>query len=157
VHASHLPKTRTKRKSRVTIIIGIICKDAIVLASDSQTTSGGMKRTDTDKISSIKFATKPVLVAEAGNAGTSARALEILRGLARDIPIDDYRVPADQVDCGAGADGHGQNGQVRAPSSGSEPRPTPSRKSPRAMRPARIPIYGDPDGAWHPCLDLAST
>jgi hypothetical protein len=36
----------------------------------------------------------------------------------------------------------GQRGQVRAPSSGSEPRPTPSRKSPRTMRPARIPICG---------------
>ena len=44
--------------------------------------------------------------------------------------------------CGAGADRHGQRGQVRAPSSGSEPRPTQNRKSPRTLRPARIPIYG---------------
>jgi len=50
--------------------------------------------------------------------------------------------PADQVDCGAGADRHGQRGQVRAPSSGSEPRPTQNRNSPRTLRPARIPIYG---------------
>ena len=55
--------------------------------------------------------------------------------------------PADQVDCGAGADRHGQRGQVRAPSSGSEPRPTQSRKSPRTLRPTRIPIYG-----WTPAI-----
>jgi hypothetical protein len=53
--------------------------------------------------------------------------------------------PADQVDCGAGADRHGQRGQVRAPSSGSEPKPTQNRKRPRTKRPARIPIYG-----WSP-------
>ena len=50
--------------------------------------------------------------------------------------------PADQVDCGAGADRHGQRGC--ASSSGSEPRPTQNRKSPRTLRPARIPIYGCP-------------
>jgi hypothetical protein len=57
-------------------------------------------------------------------------------------PAAERNDPADQVDCGAGADRHGQRGQVRAPSSGSEPRPTQNRKSPRTMRPARIPIYG---------------
>jgi 20S proteasome alpha/beta subunit len=30
----------------MTIIVGLICKDAIVLASDSQTTSGTSKRCD---------------------------------------------------------------------------------------------------------------
>lgn len=79
----------------MTLIIGIICKDAIVLASDSQTTCGGMKRTDAEKIMPVKFATGQVLVAQAGNAGNSARATEILREMAKDKPIDDYRVPAD--------------------------------------------------------------
>jgi hypothetical protein len=59
-------------------------------------------------------------------------------------PAAERNDPADQADCGAGADGHGQMGQVRTPSSGSEPRPTQNRKSPRTMRPARIPIYGLP-------------
>src|ERR1035437_9414288 len=57
-------------------------------------------------------------------------------------PAAERNDPAAQVDCGAGADRHGQRGQVRAPSSGSEPRPTPNRKSPRTLRPDRIPIYG---------------
>ena len=50
--------------------------------------------------------------------------------------------PADQVDCGAGADRHRQRGQVRAPSPDSEPRPTQNRKRPRTLRPDRIPICG---------------
>src|ERR1035437_9718554 len=57
-------------------------------------------------------------------------------------PAAERNDPADQVDCGAGADRHGQRGQVRAPASGSEPRPTQNRKSPRTLRPARIQIYG---------------
>jgi hypothetical protein len=57
-------------------------------------------------------------------------------------PATERNDPADPVDCGAGADRHGQRGQVRAPSSGSEPRPTQNRKRPRTLRPARIPIYG---------------
>src|ERR1017187_3560901 len=57
-------------------------------------------------------------------------------------PAAERNDPADQVDCGAGTDRHGQRGQVRAPSSGSEPRPTQNRKRPRTMRPARILIYG---------------
>jgi hypothetical protein len=40
--------------------------------------------------------------------------------------------------------GHGQRGQVRAPSFGSETCPTQNRKRPRTMRPVRIPIYNDP-------------
>jgi len=79
----------------MTIIIGIICKGAIVVASDSQTTHGGLKRTDAEKIVPVKFATGEVLVAQAGNAGNSARAIEILREMAKDRPVDDYRVPPD--------------------------------------------------------------
>lgn len=79
----------------MTILIGIICKDAIVLASDSQTTSGGLKRTDAEKITAVKFSAKEILVAQAGNAGNSARAIEILREMAKDKEISDYRTPAD--------------------------------------------------------------
>ena len=43
---------------------------------------------------------------------------------------------------GAGVRGNGQRGQVRALSSGAEPRPTQNRQRPRTLRPARIPIYG---------------
>jgi hypothetical protein len=63
-------------------------------------------------------------------------------------PAAERNGPADQVDCGAGADRHCQRGQVRAPSSCSEPRPALDRKRPRAMRPARIPIFG-----WTPATN----
>ena len=46
-------------------------------------------------------------------------------------PAVERNDPAHQVDCGAGADWHGQRSQVRAPSSGSEPRPTQNRKCPQ--------------------------
>jgi hypothetical protein len=59
-------------------------------------------------------------------------------------PAAERNDPADQVDCGAGADRHGQRGQVRAPSSGSEPRPTQNRKRPRTLRPARILSFSFP-------------
>jgi 20S proteasome alpha/beta subunit len=54
-----------------------------------------MKRTDAEKISSVQFSTGEVLVANAGNAGNSARAIELLAQMAKDKPIDDYRAPAD--------------------------------------------------------------
>jgi 20S proteasome alpha/beta subunit len=79
----------------VTLIIGTICKDAIVMASDSQTTREGSKRTDAEKLLSLRFGTDRVLLGHAGNAGNSARAIEILSELAKDKPLDDYRMPAD--------------------------------------------------------------
>jgi 20S proteasome alpha/beta subunit len=79
----------------VTIITGIICKDHIVLASDSQTTQGTMKQCSTEKISIVKLANASALVAEAGSAVLSGRAIEILQKLAKDRPLDDYRTLAD--------------------------------------------------------------
>jgi 20S proteasome alpha/beta subunit len=53
---------RPKRKP-VTVIIGIICKASIVLASDSQTTYGDYsKRCDTEKIRVVGFKNKKVFV-----------------------------------------------------------------------------------------------
>ena len=63
-------------------------------------------------------------------------------------PAAERNDPADQVDSGAGANRHGQRGQVRAPSSGSEPKPTPSRKGPRTLRPTRILINGASLTGW---------
>lgn len=79
----------------MTLIVGIICKDAIVMASDSQTTREGSKRTDAEKLLSLRFGTDRVLLGHAGNAGNAARAIEILTDLAKDKSIDDYRMPAD--------------------------------------------------------------
>jgi 20S proteasome alpha/beta subunit len=80
----------------VTIIAGIISKDCIVVASDSQTTCGGMKRMDAKKVGIVEFASDHhVLVGQGGNAGNSARAIEILSEMAKGKDITDYRTPAD--------------------------------------------------------------
>src|SRR5260221_688119 len=88
---------KPKRKSVVTIIVGIICTDGIAMACDSQTTIGDAyaKRTDTSKISVLEMSSNAVLVAEAGDATLSSRCVEILRENIKDSPFDDYRKPAD--------------------------------------------------------------
>ena len=88
-----------KRKTPVTIIVGIICKDKIVLTSDSQTSFGSSKRTDTNKISVVKFAdNNPVLVAQSGNAELSSRAIEQFEKLAKTTQFDDYRRPVEAME-----------------------------------------------------------
>jgi ATP-dependent protease HslVU (ClpYQ) peptidase subunit len=83
-------KINPKKANRVTIIVGIISDESIVLASDSQTTSGNAKRTDTEKISTVEFSNLGVLVAQAGYAPFSGQAVEIFNGLAKDKEITDY-------------------------------------------------------------------
>jgi 20S proteasome alpha/beta subunit len=82
----------------VTIIVGIVCADAIVLASDSQTTSGTAKRTDTEKITSVNFANLEILVAQAGYAPFSGQAVEIFTALAKDKEATDYRTVAETAE-----------------------------------------------------------
>jgi 20S proteasome alpha/beta subunit len=79
----------------VTIIVGIICDDAIVLASDSQTTTGTVKRCDTDKIGVVAFANVNVLVAQSGYETFSGQAVDVLCGLAKDKEITNYRMVAE--------------------------------------------------------------
>ncbi len=76
----------------MTIIVGIISDEGIILASDSQTTSGTAKRCDANKISLVEFKNLKVLVAQAGYATFSGRALEIFEAAAKDKEITDYRM-----------------------------------------------------------------
>ena len=82
----------------MTIIVGIICHEAIVLASDSQTTSGTSKRTDTEKISPVVFGNLETLVAQAGYAPFSGQAVEIFTNLAKGKEITDYRQVAETAE-----------------------------------------------------------
>ncbi len=91
-----------KRKTRVTIIVGIIGKqegenDAIIFASDSQTTwpTRPLKRMDTDKIAKVRFSDRDVLVAQSGDSTMGARTIEIMAQDAQLVNCDDYRKPAD--------------------------------------------------------------
>jgi 20S proteasome alpha/beta subunit len=63
----------------VTLIVGIVCKDAVVLAADSQTTYYPSKILGTNKISEVKFANGSALVAEAGFVTLSNEAVGIFR------------------------------------------------------------------------------
>jgi len=80
---------KPKRKTAVTLIIGIVCKDAIVLAADSQTTKGTVKQSGTNKISEIKFTNGNALVAEAGSASLSNRVVELFKRSAATTDITD--------------------------------------------------------------------
>ena len=70
-------------------------KDAIVLASDSQTTFGTVAQLDVEKITKLRFSDAVALVAQSGSAVHSGRAVEILESLAKDQPLTDYRTVAD--------------------------------------------------------------
>jgi 20S proteasome alpha/beta subunit len=90
-----------KRKTPVTIIIGIICDNVIVMASDSQTTynssTGAIQRLDTPKISTLEFSNGEALVAQSGDVTLSSRAVEILTDMAKGQAITDYRTVADMA------------------------------------------------------------
>jgi 20S proteasome alpha/beta subunit len=86
---------KTRKYRPVTIIVGIICKGGIVVASDSQSTAWNVKRTDSTKISHSSLAGQTVLIAQSGDCTLSSRAVEILENLFNTAPFDDYRKPAD--------------------------------------------------------------
>lgn len=84
----------------MSVIVGIICRSGIVVASESQTTftspqSDSIQRLDTQKISVIEFQSDVVLIAEAGESDLSSRAVEIFGDLAKGKAIEDYRTVAD--------------------------------------------------------------
>jgi 20S proteasome alpha/beta subunit len=89
------PDRKQKRKTPVTIIVGIISDGEIVLASDSQTTYGTAKRSDVEKISVIEFSNAVALVAESGAAQLTGRAVELLQEKAKGKELSDYRMVAD--------------------------------------------------------------
>ena len=85
------PYLKKPRPAPVTIIVGIICKDAIVLASDSQITTGNSKQTDASKIEIVQFQNMPVMVAQSGLVAFSGRLLEIFEKMAEHKAIGHHR------------------------------------------------------------------
>jgi 20S proteasome alpha/beta subunit len=77
----------------MTILIGLKCTDGLVMAADSQTSYGySSKRCETDKIAVLDVATGvQALVAQSGDATMSNRAIEIMRNLVPEHPLNDYR------------------------------------------------------------------
>src|SRR6266487_609176 len=61
-------------------IVGIICQDGIVLASESQITMGGLRLPHGDKISVINFPQgKKALVAESGDVSLSNHVVDLMK------------------------------------------------------------------------------
>ena len=80
----------------MTVIVALVVKDAILLATDSQMTEDcGIKHLDRKKITEVKFANASVLIAEAGAADWSREAVELLIERARGRTLTDYRAAAD--------------------------------------------------------------
>lgn len=79
IHARRKPKRRP-----VTLIIGIICKDGIVVASDSQTTWETGKTWNANKMTELKGVYPQALVAESGSEVSSSRIVSHLVQIAED-------------------------------------------------------------------------
>lgn len=87
---------KPKRPKPVTLIVGIIYKEEIVLACDSQTSWGNTKRTDTQKIVPVFFqGNTGCLIGQSGDATGAARTIEMIQQAASKTTMDDYRKPAD--------------------------------------------------------------
>jgi hypothetical protein len=72
----------------VTLILGIVCKDAIVLAADSQTTKGAAKQLGTNKISIVEFQNGKAAVAESGSILSNV-AIELFQKKAKGKIVED--------------------------------------------------------------------
>lgn len=85
------------KKRRMTLIVGIICKDGIVIGSDSQSTNSDMMaRTDATKIYEIALSDKSRgLVATAGSVEWSLQVIEIMEELAKSATLSRARAFAD--------------------------------------------------------------
>jgi len=79
----------------VSIAIAIVGCDFLLMAADSQTTRDNIKRTDAEKVSSVKIVNCNALIAEAGNADRSRSVIDAFVVLSQDAHVTDYRSVAD--------------------------------------------------------------
>src|SRR6267142_6580303 len=86
---------RKKRENPVTLIVGIVCRDGIVMASDSQTTCASMKMLDAIKMEEVEHATGRALIGGAGAVISSSRAMEyIVEHRSENKPLPDIAADA---------------------------------------------------------------
>jgi 20S proteasome alpha/beta subunit len=81
------PKRKPIKGKPVTLIVGIICKDGIILSADSQTTKGDAKLLGTNKISVVEFENEKALVAESGSQSLSTAAIAIFQRKAKEVTV----------------------------------------------------------------------
>jgi 20S proteasome alpha/beta subunit len=98
------PRNRTgfrnlKRKAPVTIIVGIVCQDAIVVASDSQTTWGhSSKSMNAEKLHGIEFKNAGGIMATAGDVTFAYRVAEITQAICSSKELRDGRQLAESAE-----------------------------------------------------------
>ena len=77
-----------KKKKAITLIVGAVCKDAIVLGAESETTRDYAKYHGTKKISIVDFQNGSVMVGEAGIQHLSVAVVDGFSKIARDTTIE---------------------------------------------------------------------
>jgi 20S proteasome alpha/beta subunit len=80
---------KPERKFKMTLIIGIICQDAIVLASETQTTAGSYRILDTQKIHRIAFNNGEAILAESGVVDSASVVIQKIKKDALEVKITD--------------------------------------------------------------------
>ena len=74
----------------MTLIAGIVCRDAIVVVADSQVSYGQLKLPNSNKINVVGFPHRKVaLIAESGEVGLSNRILDAIKVRAASADIRD--------------------------------------------------------------------
>jgi 20S proteasome alpha/beta subunit len=92
----------TERKARMTILAGIICSDAIIVAADSLMIDAATgAKSYVDKISIADFSGDHVLIAQAGLGAVTNRAIEKIQEKAHATPITSakfvYQIVEDSI------------------------------------------------------------
>src|SRR5262249_14176999 len=84
----------------MTIVTTIVCKEAILMASDSRTTNqDGSIRDDIKKVEIVTFSNGPkVLVGQSGHADLGARAVQNIATIAQDRDLNSYWDAVDVVE-----------------------------------------------------------
>jgi len=90
--------SRTKKGNLLTLLAGIVCRDGIVIASDSQTTyDGTSKIRGVRKVSLVEFKNGSAIIGEAGSDQLSSNAVQRIKSAARGIEIKDDEAVAQLV------------------------------------------------------------
>jgi 20S proteasome alpha/beta subunit len=84
LESSDVSTSKERRVNPMTVLVGIVCKDGIVIAADSQESDAeaGMKRLDVKKIydtSSFGFIDITLILAGTGTSAYIARSVEVIR------------------------------------------------------------------------------
>lgn len=82
----------------MTLIVGLICKDSVILAGESETTRAVSKYQGTLKLHQVTFRNGHVMIGEAGSAYPAGVCIDYFQRLAKDTTIVSDATVADTLD-----------------------------------------------------------